>query len=152
MLEKIVILGPHLGPILFQLPATFKKDKERLEEFINHLTPNFQYTFEFRHPSWFVDEIYDCLKKHQIALCITDLKGKLSPEEMTAHFTYIRLHGPKFAYQGSYSRKKIIEWQHKILSWANQNMRVYCYFDNTDEEGHAVKNAQELKSLIERLK
>lgn len=150
LFEKITLLGPQLGPILFQLPSSFKKDEERLQEFVHALPKGFHYTFEFRHPSWFEDEIYEFLKKHQIALCITDLKGHLSPGEMTSHFTYIRLHGPKLAYRGSYGTKRLEEWKQKILSWANGGISVYCYFDNTDEEGHAVKDAKELKCSIEQ--
>lgn len=150
LFEKISLLGHQLGPILFQLPNHFKKDKDRLEEFFINLTRDFHYTFEFRDPSWFTDEIYDLLKKYHIALCITDLKGHLSPEELTSHFTYIRLHGPKFAYQGSYSKKQLEDWKRKILNWVDHKISVYCYFDNTDSEAHAIKNAKELKRLVDQ--
>jgi uncharacterized protein YecE (DUF72 family) len=148
LFEKIKPLGHQLGPILFQLPSNFKKDFTRLEIFLNHLTKDFHYTFEFRHSSWFDDEIYALLKDHHIALCVTDLNGVLSPEEITSDFTYIRLHGPKWAYQGSYGPKRLQEWTKKIMTWSQKHIEVYCYFDNTDIEGHAIQDAKMLKSMV----
>lgn len=137
--------GPKMGPILFQLPPSFHINKERLLEFIRHLDHAYLHVFEFRHPSWFVDEIYDILKENQIALCITDLNGKLSPEELTTHFTYIRLHGPKKAYQGTYG-SQLKTWQHKIEQWS-LNASVFCYFDN-DEKGYAIQDAKTLQEMF----
>jgi uncharacterized protein YecE (DUF72 family) len=146
--ENIKHLNEKLGPILFQLPPSFKMEYEHLEEFLKLLPKNFDYTFEFRHPSWYVDEIYDLLKKYKVALCITDLGGKLSPIVTTADFTYIRLHGPTKAYKGSYGEKKVNEWKEKLLTFKKQKISSYCYFDN-DEKGYAIQDATLLKSLLE---
>jgi uncharacterized protein YecE (DUF72 family) len=148
LFEKIELLGERLGPILFQLPSHFKKDAGRLEEFLHHLPQRFRYTFEFREISWFTDEVYDLLQKYHIALCITDLKGWLSPIEVTSPFTYIRLHGPKLAYQGAYGAKRLEEWKKRINDWSEKQIEVYCYFDNTDFEGHALKDAMMLKRMV----
>lgn len=134
------------GPILFQLPPSFKMNKERLIEFIDCLNNNHTYVFEFRHDSWFVDEIYELLLKNKIALCISDLNGTVSPEEITADFTYIRLHGPKDSYQGYYGIPKLKPWKNKIEKWATQ-IGVYCYFDN-DEKGYAIQDAKTLLELL----
>lgn len=144
--EHIKDLKSKIGPILFQLPPSFKMNKERLEEFTCLLDSNFEYVFEFRHPSWFVDEIYELLSEKEIALCITDLNGELSPEEITSHFTYIRLHGPKKAYQGTYGVQKLKWWKKKIEGWAIKTS-VYCYFDN-DEKGYAIQDAKFLQDLL----
>lgn len=143
--QRIKSLKNKIGPILFQLPPSFKINKDLLLEFVTNLKPPFSYVFEFRHDSWYVDEIYDLLKEYDIALCITDLNGKLSPEEITSHFTYIRLHGPKKAYKGSYG-SKLKEWKNKIVDWSSR-ASVYCYFDN-DEKGFAVKDAKKLKKML----
>lgn len=135
-----------LGPILFQLPPSFKLNKDRLIEFINQLSDDYKYVFEFRHPSWFCEEIYELLSNKNICLCITDLNGTLSPEKITADFTYIRLHGPKKAYQGSYSSSDLKLWKKKILKWSSE-ISVYCYFDN-DEKGYAIQDAKTLKALL----
>lgn len=146
--ESLKSIQSKLGPILFQLPPSFEKNAERLEAFLKHLKKDHNYTFEFRHPSWFDDEIYSLLKHYQAALCITDLGGSLSPEEITAKFIYIRLHGPKSAYQGYYGTKKLTIWKDKLLKWAHEGLSIYCYFDN-DEKGYAIQDASELKKMIE---
>lgn len=135
------------GPILFQLPPSFKMNKERLLEFISHLKEEVDYVFEFRHDSWYVEEIYEILSKHKIALCITDLTGKLTPLKVTSHFTYIRLHGPKKAYQGSYGKVKLRFWKKQIDKWLADKISVYCYFDN-DEKGYAIQDAKSLKTMF----
>lgn len=143
--QKIQELQNKKGPILFQLPPSFKMNKDRLEEFIKNLKKPHLHVFEFRNDTWFIDEIYEILKKNQIALCITDLNGKISPEEVTADFTYIRLHGPKKAYKGSYG-PQLKEWKQKIEKWSSK-ASVYCYFDN-DEKGYAIQDARTLKEMI----
>ncbi len=134
------------GPILFQLPPYFRYSKERLVEFCALLDHDHQYVFEFRHDTWYVDEVYDILSKNKIALCITDLNGHLTPEEFTSNFTYIRLHGPKKAYEGSYGPKGISMWKNKIEKWA-LDKSVYCYFDN-DEKGFAVQDADTMQHFF----
>lgn len=138
--------GPKTGPFLFQLPPSFKINLDRLVEFISLLKKEYAYVFEFRHDTWFVQEIYDLLMKNNIALCLTDLNGELSPEEITADFTYIRLHGPKKAYQGSYGEKSLKDWKNKIENWKKHHISTYCYFDN-DEKGYAIQDAKELSHL-----
>lgn len=134
------------GPILIQLPPSFKMNKERLIEFTNLLDKEKKHVFEFRHDSWFTEEIYALLRENKIGLCITDLNGKLSPEEITAPFTYIRLHGPKKAYKGSYGMESLKKWKKKIETWSLK-YDVYCYFDN-DEKGYAIQDAKTLLNLI----
>jgi uncharacterized protein YecE (DUF72 family) len=151
-LERFYSILKHLkgklGPILFQLPPFFKKDTERLKTFVEHLKKGHQHVFEFRHPSWYDEETYAILRKNEVALCITDLKGHLSPEEVTSSFTYIRLHGPTIkAYQGSYGSKELHSWRDRIEHWKKQKIDVYCYFDN-DEKSYAVKNAKELIGML----
>ncbi len=85
--------------------------------------------------------------KISYALCITDLNGKLSPTEITSSFTYIRLHGPGQAYQGSYREAQLKAWKKKIDNWKASQISVYCYFDN-DEKGYAVKDAKTLQSFF----
>ncbi|MBA2727559.1 MAG: DUF72 domain-containing protein [Parachlamydiaceae bacterium] len=140
-------LKSKIGPILFQLPPSFKANKELLINFLGYLDKKHLHVFEFRHSSWFTPEIYEILSKHQAALCITDLNGKLTPEEITSHFTYIRLHGPKNAYTGSYGPARLKKWQNKIEDWINSQTSVYCYFDN-DDKGYAIKDAMKLKEML----
>ena len=145
--ERVKLLKEKLGPILFQLPPSFKSNPERLEIFLRSLDPNLKHVFEFRHDSWFNDDVYDLLKKHQIGLCITDLGGHLSPEVVTGGLVYIRLHGPRQAYSGTYGKQKLKEWNHKIQKWATNSLEVFCYFDN-DEKGYALQDAMALKEML----
>lgn len=146
LLSVITKLKNKLGPILIQLPPSFKINKERLQEFIRWLDSDHRYVFEFRHPTWYCDEIYEIMQKHNLALCITDLNGVNSPEVITADFTYMRLHGPHKAYVGSYGKEGLKNWKKKIEKW-NETASVYCYFDN-DEKGYAIQDAANLKKIF----
>lgn len=141
--KSIKSLKNKQGPILFQLPPSFQANTERLTEFVGLLKKGLQYVFEFRHPTWFTEDVYHILREKEIGLCITDLNGKLSPLVVTANFTYIRLHGPHRAYQGSYSNAQLQTWKKRIESWCSAGIQVYCYFDN-DEKGYAAEDAKRL--------
>lgn len=146
--ERMEHFGKKIGVILFQLPPNFKCDLERLENFLNHLQKGYRYSFEFRHPTWFTEETYRLLRKHNIALCISDLIPETFFLEVTAKFIYIRMHGPKLeAYRGAYGPTLLKEWKAKIEHWSQQNITVYCYFDN-DEKSFAVKDAKTLLDLL----
>lgn len=147
--KQVSHLRNKLGPILFQLPPMFKKNLERLELFIKDLEDSHAYVFEFRNPTWFDDQVYELLKRNNIAFCISDIGGVLNPVEVTADFAYIRLHGPQNSYSGSYTTKELNSWEKRILDFQNQDIKVFCYFDN-DEKGYAVKDAKRLIHLIEK--
>src|SRR5204863_5956555 len=83
-------LGERLGPILFQLPPTFKKDAELLRSFLREF-PDMRAAFEFRHDSWFDDEVFDLLKSRNISLCIADTDDLATPKKLTADYGYLRL-------------------------------------------------------------
>jgi uncharacterized protein YecE (DUF72 family) len=142
-------LGPKLGPILFQLPPRWRINPERLDEFLSMLPKTHRYAFEFREPSWLTSRIYDLLRRYNAALCIYELAGFMAPVEITANWTYIRLHGPGGKYQGSYSTEALAEWADRINAWKRMLQAVYVYFDN-DQAAYAAKNALELKRLVAR--
>jgi uncharacterized protein YecE (DUF72 family) len=147
--DTVKLLGPKLGPIVFQLPPRWKCHIERLEAFLNELPKESKYSFEFRDKSWLCSEVYKLLAKHNAALCTYDLKGFESPPEITADFTYIRLHGPsKNAYQGCYDKKALNKWAGRIKTWKDQLAAVYIYFDN-DQMGYAAHNAMRLKEMVQ---
>lgn len=131
---------------LFQLPPSFKKNKERLEFFLN-LLPKGRFAFEFRHPSWFANEIYGILSKHNISLVIADSSSFPKVEEVTADFVYLRFHGSGSLYSSCYSEKELDNWSKKIKKWVKEGKEVYAYFNN-DFEGFAIKNAQTLIKIL----
>ncbi|HSD63062.1 MAG TPA: DUF72 domain-containing protein [Ignavibacteriaceae bacterium] len=141
-------LNEKLGPFLFQLPPGWKFNKKRLEVFLKALPGEYRYTFEFRDKTWWNDDVLELLKNFNIAFCIYQLAGELSPEEVTADFIYIRLHGPAGKYQGNYSKKILSRWAVTASSSQSKNLDVYIYFDN-DQNGYAVRNAQELQKMLE---
>jgi len=140
-------LEDKLGPILFQLPGRWKINVERLETFISVLPKQHLYTFEFRNETWRNDEVYEALKKYNCAFCIYELDRFISPLIVTADFVYVRLHGPKGKYQGSYTDAALKKWKNHCLQWQKNSKDVYIYFDN-DEKGYAAFNAQKLLKMI----
>jgi uncharacterized protein YecE (DUF72 family) len=143
-LSPVNVLGPKLGPILFQLPPRWSCNVDRLAAFLDLLPKRHRYTFEFRDPSWHVPAVYRALQEHGAAFCVYELDGFLSPIEVTADFVYVRLHGPGRKYQGDYSPAALQHWAERIADWHRTLRAVYVYFDN-DQEGFAAKNAAELK-------
>ncbi|HEV7921490.1 MAG TPA: DUF72 domain-containing protein [Thermoanaerobaculia bacterium] len=143
-------LGDKLGPILWQLPPHWKVNVERLEEFLGKLPPQHRYAFELRNETWMNDAVYDVLRKYNAAFCIYELAGYRSPIELTADWTYIRLHGPTlFKYQGSYSDRQLAEWAERIRDWRRKLQAIYVYFDN-DDSAYAVDNALTLRRLVKQ--
>jgi uncharacterized protein YecE (DUF72 family) len=140
-------LGRRLGPILFQLPPSWKVNVDRLDQFLTALPRTHRYAFEFRNPTWNVAPVYEALRRHNAAYCIYELAGFQSPIEITADFTYVRLHGPGNKYQGDYSRQILRNWARRIEAWRRKLKHVFVYFDN-DQAGFAPKNALELKKMI----
>jgi uncharacterized protein YecE (DUF72 family) len=145
--ERVDRLGRKLGPILFQLPPRWEVDTERLEHFLAALPRGHRYAFELRDPSWHVPEVYRILRRRRAAFCIFDIAGFQSGIEITADFTYVRLHGPGGAYQGSYASGKLEAWAARIRQWRKRLRAVYVYFDN-DQAAYAVENALALKKLL----
>lgn len=145
--ERANLLGNKLGPIVFQLPPRWGVNAERLQDFLAALPRRRRYAFEFRDPSWNDPQVLSILRRHRAAYCIFHLAGFESPLEITADFTYIRLHGPGGKYQGSYSDAELYAWARRIRKW---NLRAsYIYFDN-DQSGYAAKNALRLKQFLAR--
>ncbi len=144
--ERADMLEEKLGPVVFQLPPHWQADAERLEAFLRALPAGHRYAFELRDPTWHTEEIYAILRRHRAAFCIFEIAGLRSGFEITTDFTYVRLHGPDGAYQGSYSGDALGAWAARIREWKKQLRGIYIYFDN-DQAGYAPKNALELMRM-----
>jgi uncharacterized protein YecE (DUF72 family) len=147
METRLKALGPKIGPVLFQLPARFKADRERLASFLKLLPKRYQYAFEFRDESWYEPSIMQLLRRRNIALCISDHIDAPAPWEITAEHVYVRGHGPTGEYKGRYSLKTIREWATNIKKWKRRGLTVYCYFDN-DQKSAAPQDAKRLMELV----
>ena len=89
--EAIAGADAKLGPVLFQLPATFKKDAAALKTFLADVPGGMKAAFEFRHASWFDEEVYETLRAANAALCLAENEELLTPSIATADFGYLRL-------------------------------------------------------------
>lgn len=147
--QRIHPLKKQIGVILFLIPAYVSINCERLETFLTLLPKGYRYAFEFRDPSWFDVSIYKTLRKYNAACCIYDFEGKVSPKILTADFVYVRLHGPKRAYRGSYSSKTLRNWVKDFNRFAKKGKEIFCYFNN-DEAGHAILNALTMKQMLDK--
>src|SRR3954468_653056 len=86
----------RLGPVLFQLPPAMKCDVGLLSAYLELLPAGMRYAFEFRHPSWLVDEVYDVLRGRNVSLCVAESEKLEVPEVITADFVYYRLRKPDY--------------------------------------------------------
>jgi uncharacterized protein YecE (DUF72 family) len=146
--ERLSMLGDKAGPVLFQLPPNFEADAQRLASFFKLLSKKRNYSFEFRHPSWYQPSIFKLMSQRNIALCLSDHHDAPAPWKRTADFVYIRGHGPGGRYQGHYPLPDLSKWADRIQSWQNQGCDVYVYFDN-DQKSAAPVDALKLQRLLQ---
>lgn len=148
-------LGRRLGPVLYQLPANFTIDLERLDQFLRALPRlssgvRVRHVMEFRHPSWYVRETYQLLTCRGVALCLHDKKDSEVCEPIEGPFVYVRFHGTSGQYHGSYNRRTLTRWAHRLAEQLRDGRQVFAYFNN-DPAAAAVENALTLRSALERL-
>ncbi len=158
------VLGPKLGPVLVQLPPSFKIDVKTLARFLGgaadvaeelHLEEPLRLAFEFRHPSWFDagSEAYEAavevLREHGAAMVFAHSSRYPYPSEepLTAKFVYLRYHGPKELFASRYREQGLQRWAPKINKWLKAGQNVYAYFNN-DVRGYAVEDAACLRGLL----
>ncbi len=145
--SRLRLLGDKSGPVLFQLPPQFRKNRERLASFIGLLRREHRYAFEFRHPSWYEDDILDLLRDSNIALCLSDHHDAPAPWIATARHVYIRGHGPTGRYQGRYPPAALRRWARTVRALGRTHHPIYVYFDN-DQKSAAPLDAARLMSLL----
>jgi len=146
-----LLASPKLGPLLWQLPPTFKRDDERLASALALLPRGQRHCFEFRHPSWFADEVYDLLRRHGVALAIGDRPEvrAFQAHVFTADWTLVRFHYGSRGRRGNYSETELREWARRFEEW-RAGVEIFAYFNN-DWEVFAVRNALRLGTLLARL-
>ena len=149
--ESASPLGERLTAVVWQLPAFLKKDSDRLEKFLDTLRhwKSTRHAIEFRHKSWFDEEIAECLKRRAVAVCMSDAPVWPMWSEVTTDLVYIRLHGHIRKYASSYNKSALKNWATRIRRWLKENRAVHVYFDN-DAEGAAPQNALTLLEMLRR--
>jgi uncharacterized protein YecE (DUF72 family) len=146
-------LGKKLGPILIQFPPSFRQNLEKLENLIAHirkiekkLKKKFKLAFEFRHKTWFTDEVYNSLRKHKVAFVITNSPAWPSKVIKTCDFVYMRFHGRTKLFASNYTNKELKDWAKTLKSLKAKE--IFAYFNN-DANAYAADNAEYLKKLLE---
>jgi uncharacterized protein YecE (DUF72 family) len=134
-------LKHRLGALLFQLPPFLKKDLSRLEDFLHQLPPGYRAAFEFRNPSWFADEIYECLQRFDAALCITEHQERSAPVEPTATFGYFRLR------RLDYTDADLAAWAQRLEDAGARWTDIFVYFKH-EEAGKGALFASKLSALL----
>jgi uncharacterized protein YecE (DUF72 family) len=132
---------------VFAVKANFRRDDERLAAGLAALPPG-RHCFEFRHPSWFAEPVYELLRAHAAALVIGDRPEvkEFQTFEHTTDWTYVRFHHGSRGRRGNYSRSELEEWAQRFETW-RRDVEIYAYFNN-DWEGFAVRNALWLKRRL----
>jgi len=146
--ERAKNLKEKLGPFLFQFPPNFKKDVKVFQKFLKILPKNYLFAFEFRHPSWFSNEVYKIFKKRKnTCFCWIDSPKWPQLNTLVGDFLYIRFHGKESLYRSCYSEKELKEWSEVIKKYLKKGFKVFVYFNN-DFQGFAVQNAKTLASYL----
>ena len=172
----ILALGRMTGPFLWQLPATYAFDAERMDVFMRMLPRSsregervaaqhdrrirfdpllhasedvvYRHAFEVRHESYFCDEFFALLRANECAFVVADTAGRFPyAEEIATNFVYVRLHGSRQLYASRYSDEELDAWAATIKGWQRAERDVYVYFDN-DAKGHAPLDALRLAERL----
>lgn len=144
-------LGARLGPFLIQLPPSLAFDPQVASTFLGLLKPHqstHEFAIEARHASWFGAEALGLLGSAGIGFVIADSGGCfVEGEAVTSSVVYLRFHGPGGLYSSPYSARELSKQAHRIRDWLAEGHHVWAFFNN-DMEGHAVRNARELRDLV----
>jgi uncharacterized protein YecE (DUF72 family) len=132
-------LNERLGALLFQLPPFFKCSNERLSSFMEALPPGIRTAFEFRHDSWFADDIFACLKQHNRALCIAETEERTTPDVVTADFCYYRYRKPEYTPE---ERQAMLRRMQEHLA---NGRDTYAYFKHEETPQGALYAVDVLK-------
>jgi uncharacterized protein YecE (DUF72 family) len=134
-------LEDKLGALLFQLPPSSKKDLTVFDAFLEFLPPKVCAAFEFRHPSWLDDEVFERLKRRNLALCIADSDRMSTPVRVTADYAYFRLRDE------GYTADDIVRWAEVIARETAGSREVFVYFKH-EESGKGPEFARLLTEYL----
>ena len=141
------LLGHRMGCFLFQLPPSFHYSPPRLRRIVDQLDPARRNVVEFRHQSWWNEDVFDAFRQSGTIFC--SCSGPRLPDELvkTADEIYLRFHGTMRWYRHDYSAAELARWAKKIK--ASDARRVWAYFNN-DRDCYAIKNARTLRDLLQK--
>jgi len=146
-LERMRFLGPRLAVVLWQLPPALQRDDDTLERFLGQFSETgVRHAIEFRHESWLAEEVYDLLRRHDVALVSVSGDQVRTDMTSTTHFIYARFHGIA-RYHGAYERSALRPWVAFLREQLAAGRDCYAYFNN-DAEAHAPADAARLMDMM----
>ena len=145
-------LGNKLAAVVWQLPADFHCDLDRLRGFLPELArwPEARHALELRHRSWFTPAVAELLGEARVAVVLSDAPDFPMWRAITTDMVYLRLHGHVRKYASRYHAAHLRRWAADIARWRDEGRTVHCYFDN-DAEGAAPRDARRLIELVEEV-
>lgn len=139
--ERMLALGPRMGPLLFQLPPSLRADQSLLETFLGQLRPGPRAVIEFRHASWTDDAVYALLERYGASLCVAETDDQTAPTAVVGPISYLRLH------KSHYDDAALRGWGAWIRERQSEGRDTFAYF--THEEGApATDYARTLTALV----
>jgi uncharacterized protein YecE (DUF72 family) len=139
------VLGEHMGCFLFQLPPSFHYTAARLRTIVGQLEPRHRNAVEFRHPSWWNEEVFAAFRQAGLIFCSVSAPGLPDDVIRTAPAVYARFHGPRQWYRDDYADTELEAWAARLR--ASGAAEIWAYFNN-DFQGCAFRNAQSLRRLL----
>jgi uncharacterized protein YecE (DUF72 family) len=148
-LDRVAGLGPKLGPVLLQLPPQLARDTDRLAAVLDRFPPDLRVAVEFRHPSWFVEDVRSLLTERAVALCLADRRRPLTPIWRTTDWTYVRFHEGRARPAPSYGRDALRRWAERLAGTWRPDEAIWAYFNN-DPRGCAPRDAARFARSVRR--
>jgi uncharacterized protein YecE (DUF72 family) len=146
-LDRVAGLGPKLGPVLLQLPPQLRRDDERLADCLRQFPPGIRVAVEFRHATWFADDVRALLTEYRAALCLADRRRPLTPLWRTADWTYLRFHEGVASPRPCYGRAALAAWARRLADGWGPDAECWVYFNN-DPRGCAPRNAAQFARSV----
>jgi len=142
-------LKHKLCVVLWQFPASFKKDVDKLNTFFKLLKKTkLRHSFEFRNQTWFDEQVYELCREYNFCLCIADSDRFPCEKVITADYLYLRFHARGSLYNSNYSGKQLKDWA-KFAAEFKKGKDIFAFFNN-DGQGFAVKNALKFRELLDK--
>ena len=139
-------LQERLGCILFQLPPSLTKNLDLFQDFLSHLSPNHKNVIEFRHESWFSEDVYSLLRSHNVIFCVVSSPELPDHIVETAETSYFRFHGRIGWYKYNYTDEELKDWAEAIQKTKSKD--CFIYFNN-DYHAYAVANCKKLGEYLQ---
>ena len=150
LVDRARELGSHLGPILIQLPPDLELDLAALEETLDTFPAGIRLAVEPRHDSWFIEEVRQALLDRNVALCVADRRGPLTPLWRTADWSYLRFHAGGGSPRSCYRSSELERWADRFVEVWGSDPSGFVYFNN-DGHGCALRDASVFgRALVER--